>query len=170
MASMKIGITLLGMSIVALAAAPLVSADPPPDNDKGYSLAQGNYTTEADPGWVYFVVDFGGKPADYHDYFGCGIGPDGTVGCDRVPDPYRYPSLAATYPPPGTNQTVATVWEAASYRFSLTPTFSRQVDVLPEGGMLVNGGAKCKRGYQGSMSCRTGEHGFMLKTVSGRNW
>jgi len=161
---------LVGMSVVALSAAPLADAEPPVPYGKDYPLAEGNYTTEADPGWVYFVVDFGGKPSDYHDYFGCGIGPDGRVGCDRVPNPDEYPSLNATYPPPGANQTVATSAEAASYRFSLTPTFSREVDVLPEGRQLENGGAKCRRGYQGSMSCWSGEHGFVLSTVWGENW
>jgi hypothetical protein len=157
------------LSAAALVAAPAAGADPPPDRND-YPLAQGNYTTQADPGWVYFIVEFGGKPADYHDFFGCGVGPDGTVGCDRVPQPDRYPALFVTYPAPGTNQTVATGWEAASYRFSATPTFTRDVDVLPEGRMLVNGGAKCKRGYQGSMSCRTGEHGFVLSMTWGENW
>jgi hypothetical protein len=157
---------LVGMLIVAPAAA----AQPPVPDGKDYPPAEGNYTTEADPGWVYFVVDFGGKPADYHDYFGCGLGPDGAVGCDRVPDPYRYPSLAPTHPPPGANQTVAGADEAGNYRFSLFPTFSRAVDVLPEGRQLVNGVAKCRRGYQGSMSCRSGEHGFVLSTTWGENW
>jgi hypothetical protein len=71
----------------------------------------------------------------------------------------------ATFPPPGTNQTVATAEEAASYRFSLTPTFTREVDLLPEGRQLVNGDAKCARGLQGSMLCETGEHGFLLSYV-----
>ena len=161
---------LIGMSVVALAMTPQAGAEPPVPEGPDYPLAEGNYTTEADPGWVYFVVDFGGKPADHHDYFGCGIGPDGTIGCDRVPNPGAYPSAFATYPPPGANQTVATAAEPASYRFSLTPTFSREVDVLPEGRQLENGGAKCRRGYQGSMSCRTGQHGFVLSTVRGTNW
>jgi hypothetical protein len=168
-ATMRIA-ALVGMSVIALAVTPVAEADPPLPDGPDYPLAAGNYTTEADPGWVYFVVDFGGKPSDYHDFFGCGIGPDGTVGCDRVPDPGRYPSLFATYPPPGANQTAANFGEEASYRFSFTPTFTRDVDVLPEGRQLVNGNAKCRRGLQGSMSCRSGEHGFVLSTVWGENW
>lgn len=161
---------LSGISLVALAMAPGAAADEPPPDGKNYPLAEGNYTAPGDPGWVYFVVDFPMKP-DNHEFFGCGIGPDGTVGCDRVPRPDEYPLMTpVTYPPPGTNQTVATAAEPGSYRFSLTPTFSREVDVLPEGRMLVNGDAKCRRGLQGSMSCRTGAHGFMLSYTSGLNW
>ncbi len=161
---------LIGMSVVVLAMAPVAEAEPPWPGSPDYPLAEGNYTTEEDPGWVYFVVDFPWKPA-IHDYFGCGIGPDGTVGCDRVPNPDQYPGMQpATYPPPGTNQTVATGSEAASYRFSLTPTFSRDVDILPEGRQLVNGNAQCQRGLQGTMSCRTGEHGRLLSYTRGKNW
>jgi hypothetical protein len=147
------------MCVAGLALAPVASAEPPPDL-KDYPLAEGNYAVQADPGWLFFVVDFGGKPVEHHDYFGCGMGPDGTVGCDRVP----------ANPPPGTNQTVASADEPGCYRFSLTPTFSREVDVLPEGRRLENGGAKCQRGYQGSVSCRSGEHGFVLSTTWGENW
>jgi hypothetical protein len=119
---------------------------------------------------VHFVVDFPMKPTS-HEYFGCGIGPDGTVGCDRVPRPDLYPLMTpASYPPAGANQTVATPGEAGSYRFSPTPTFTREVDVLPEGRQLVNAGAACERGLQGSMVCDTGEHGFLLSYVFGDNW
>jgi hypothetical protein len=155
---------LIGMSVVA----PVAGAEPPRFHD--YPLAEGNYTTEDDPGWVYFVIDFPWKP-NFHDYFGCGIGPDGTVGCDRVPHPDQYPGMQpATYPPPGTNQTVATPGEAASYRFSFTPDFTREVDLLPEGRQLVNGNAKCSHGLQGSMHCETGDHGFLLSYARGQNW
>ncbi len=160
---------LTALFVAALGSAPVADADLPPEGPD-YPLAQGNYTTQEDPGWVYFVIDFPWKP-DIHDFFGCGVGPDGTVGCDRVPHPDQYPGMEpATYPSPGTNQTVATGWEAASYRYSVTPTFTRDVDVLPEGRMVVNGDAKCKRGLQGSMSCQTGEHGFRLSYSSGQNW
>ncbi|MBE1550336.1 hypothetical protein GGC64_004376 [Mycobacterium sp. OAS707] len=156
---------------MALAAAPVASADHhgvPHTSD--FPTAEGNYTTDGDPGWVYFVIDEFMKP-DIHDYFGCGIGPDGTVGCDRVPQPDQYPAMQPkTYPPAGTNQTVATPAEAASYRFSLAPTFTREVDILPEGRQLVNGNAKCSHGLQGSMVCETGEHGFLLSYTRGDNW
>jgi hypothetical protein len=148
----------------------MVGAEPPVPYGPDYPLAEGNYTTRQDPGWVYFVVDFPWKPG-IHDFFGCGIGPDGTVGCDRVPHPDQYPLMEPkTYPPPGTNQTAATQSDAASYRFSPIPMFTREVDVLPEGRQLVNGNAQCRRGLQGSMSCQTGEHGFRLSYTSGQNW
>jgi hypothetical protein len=57
-----------------------------------------------------------------------------------------------------------------SYRFSDTPTFTRDVDILPEGRKLVNGDTKCQRGYQYSMSCRTGDHGFIIGAARGMNW
>jgi hypothetical protein len=160
----------VGMSVVTLAMAPVAVAEPPLPGFHDYPLAEGNYTTQGDPGWVYFLVDFFSKPG-IHDYFGCGIGPDGTVGCDRVPTPDKYPGMRlVTYPPPGTNQTVATTGEPASYRFSLTPMFTREVDVLPEGRQLGNGTAKCARGMQGTMHCETGDHGFLLSYARGKNW
>src|SRR5690349_5231565 len=123
-------------------------ADDPPPGFDDYPLADGHYTTDGDPGWVYFVIDEFMTPGT-HDYFGCGMGPDGTVGCDRVPQPDQYPAMQPkTYPPPHTNQTVAAAQEAASYRFSPTATFTREVDVLPEGRMLVNGDVKCAKGLQ----------------------
>jgi hypothetical protein len=49
-------------------------------------------------------------------------------------------------------------------------TFSRDVDILPEGHRLVNGDARCAMGYQGSLSCHTGEHGFAFASIWGENW
>ena len=48
-----------------------------------------------------------------------------------------------------------------------TLTFTRDVDVLPEGHQLRNGDAFCLVGYQGSVSCATGEHGFTNYSVFG---
>jgi hypothetical protein len=143
MGGMKNTSMLVGLTAAALAVAPVASAEAPMPDGKDYPLAEGHYTTEADPGWVFFVVDFGGKPADYHDYFGCGVGPDGTVGCDRAPAPTRYRSLDATYPPAGSNQTVADANEAASYRFSLTPA--------PNAGAATR--VRCRAGRASTASC-----------------
>jgi hypothetical protein len=52
-------------------------------------------------------------------------------------------------------------------RFSDTPTFIRPVDILPEGDRLVNGDARCAKGYQGSLSCHTGEHRFAFASICG---
>jgi hypothetical protein len=135
-----------------------------------YPVADGNYTSAADPGWVYFLSPRGyggqrdGQPVDQ---FGCGIGPDGTVGCDVVPKPMQISDEPPTVVPPGADQTVATPWQPAEYRQSDTLTFTRDVDVLPEGHQLRNGDAFCLVGYQGSVSCTTGEHGFTNFSVFG---
>jgi hypothetical protein len=50
------------------------------------------------------------------------------------------------------------------------PTFTRDIDVLPEGHRLANRNAYCGLGYRGSMTCRTGEHGFAIATIWGENW
>ena len=54
------------------------------------------------------------------------------------------------------------------FRFSATPTCTRDVDILPEGHRLVNGDSRCALGYQGLLTCgrariRPGGH-------LGRNW
>lgn len=142
------------LSAVALCAAPVAVAEPatpePPP------VVDGLYNSPGDPGWVFFLA-----PQSYGG-FGCGIGPDGTVGCDTVPDPVPIGS-GSPQPavPPGANQTVAGPQAAAQYRHSDTPTFTRDVDVLPEGHQLANGNAFCAVGYQGSVSCTTGDHGFV---------
>ena len=102
--------------------------------------------------------------------YGCGIGPDGTIGCDHVPgnpfdnpDAYRCGGLRCPLPPPGTNPTVAGPKQPAEYVYSETPTFTRDgVGDLPEGHRLVNGDAWCSVGYQGSVSCASGDNGFTL--------
>jgi hypothetical protein len=151
---------LIGLFAVAVSVAPVAAAEPPPGNDvvDTYPLGQGHYTTAADPGWIYFKTP--GK-SGYSD--SCGISPNGdTVGCDEVP--YDAPT--------DTNQTVVNSWEPAAYRHSDTPTFTRDVDVLPEGRRLVNGGTSCATGYQGTVHCKTngGEHGFIVSGVYGILW
>lgn len=156
-------------------AAPLGSADScasqPPQT---WPLAAGSYTSPQDSGWIFFRANgFDG---------GCGISPDGTVGCDAVPDrgadgtPIQagQPGPAGSYscegqrcplPPPDANQIVAGPQQPAEYSRSDSPTFTRVVDVLPPGYRLVNGGASCVVGYQGTVSCTTGANGFTLSSL-----
>ena len=69
-----------------------------------YPEAQGHYTSPEDPGWVYFLSPpgYGGsRDGRAVNQFGCGIGPDGTVGCDAVPDSEQISDEPPTvYPPP----------------------------------------------------------------------
>lgn len=134
--------------------APIAGAEP-------YPVAEGNYTSADDPGWVFFL-----SPPGYGN-FGCGIGPDGTVGCDVVPHPVPISDEPPTDVPPDANQTVATPDQPGYYRHADALTFTRAVDVLPEGHQLVNGDASCLVGFQGSVSCTTGEHGFTHYAVFG---
>ena len=140
-----------------------------------WPVPEGNFTSPDDPGWIFFKpfhlpAGYTGPKADAMRsvQYGCGIGPDGTVGCDHVPtDPwggggpgcgdYRCPP-----PPPGTNQTVAGPQQPGEYVRSDTLTFTRDVDDLPEGHRLVNGDAWCAVGFQGSVSCTSGANGFTL--------
>lgn len=134
-----------------------------------WPIAQGDFTSPGDPGWVFFGP------------YGCGIGPDGTIGCDRVPARWPdgtpvqagQPGPPGSYscggsrcplPPPGANQIVAGPQQPAEYAESATPTFTRDVDDLPEGYRLANGDAWCATGYQGSVSCTSGENGFVINT------
>lgn len=145
----------VGLVACLLASAPAAAADPPPDADDidTYPVAQGRFTTPTDFYWVYFRTPDGRS---------CGIGPNGgPVGCDTVP-------LDA---PAETKQTVVNSWGPAEYRGSNTTTFTRDVDVLPEGHRLENWGASCGVGNQGTVTCRTyDEHGFMISTVHGVLW
>jgi hypothetical protein len=145
----------VGSAAYLLAAAPVAAADPPPDADEmaTYPVAQGSYTTSSDFCWVYFKTPDGRS---------CGIGPNGgPVGCDAVP-------LDA---PAQTNQTIVNSWGPAVYRGSNTATFTRDVDVLPEGYRLENWGASCGVGHQGTVTCTTyGAHGFTISAVYGALW
>ena len=96
--------------------------------------------------WIFFIVESGGKPSGYHDQFGCGIGSYGMIGCDRVPDPVQIgldPDLG-----PARRQRYQRVGRNRAARFSDTPTFSRDVDILPEGDRLENGDARSAKGCQ----------------------
>lgn len=152
---MRRSVLLAAAGALLLGATPLAKAQPPPgiDDMDTWPIAQGNYTTPNDFYQVYFKTPDGRA---------CGIGPNGgPVGCDAVP-------LDA---PADTNQTVVNSWGPAEYRHSDTASFTRDVDVLPEGHRLQNWGATCGVGYQGTVTCRTyGEHGFTISSVYGVLW
>lgn len=143
------------IGLFTLGTAPTAAAEPPTgaDDIDSYPLAEGNYSSPTDFYGVFFRT-----PDGRH----CGIGPNGgPVGCDAVP-------IDA---PAGTNQTVVNSGGPASYRRSDTASFTRDVDVLPEGHRLENWGASCGVGYQGTVTCKTyGEHGFILSSTYGVLW
>lgn len=91
---------------------------------------------------------------------------------DRYPiaagqDEGAYGSLS----PGGPNQTYASGATAAEYRQSSTPTFTRDVPVLPAGQRLQTLGATCAVDEQGVVHCQTaGNHGFVLSTDHGVPW
>ncbi len=148
-------IAFAAIGLVTLGAAPMAAAEPPPgayDIDD-YPIAQGNYSSPTDFYGVFFRT-----PDGRH----CGIGPNGgPVGCDAVP-------IDA---PAGANQTVVNSGAPASYRHSDTASFTRDVDVLPEGHRLENWGASCGVGFQGTVTCKTyGAHGFILSSTYGVLW
>ncbi|MGI9163658.1 MAG: hypothetical protein ACR2JI_12170 [Mycobacterium sp.] len=169
-------VAVLGLvSAATVGASPTATAEPA---DPGsWPVAQGDFTTPADPGWIFF------RPMGFEGG-GCGIGPDGTVGCDIVPgrwpdgtpvqagEPgppgfYSCGGRDCPLPPPGTNQTVAGPGEPATYVQSDAQTFTRDVDVLAQGYRVLNGAAWCAVGFQGSVSCSTGDNGFTLTAVGG---
>lgn len=142
--------------------------------EQTWPIAAGNFTSPADSGWVFFKPGFAEG--------GCGISPEGAVGCDAVPARWAdgtpvqagQPGPPGSYscegqrcplPPPGANQIVVSPGEPAAYAQSDTPTYTRDVDVLQPGYRLVNGGATCYVGYQGTVSCSTGANGFTLSSV-----
>jgi len=161
------------------AVGPVVQS-PAPD-DPG-ALAEGDFTTTADPGWIFFQPEgFGGN--------GCGIAPDGTVGCDIVPSRWPdgtpvqagQPGPAGSYscggancplPPPGANQIVTGPEDPAHYAESATATFTRDVDVLVPGYRLVNGAGWCYvgSGSPRSVVCNSGDHGFSVQALGVRFW
>jgi hypothetical protein len=161
--------TLRVMSAVTVATATAVCIATPAAADP-YPEAHGRYTTPDDPGWVYFLSPpgYGGsRDGRAVNQFGCGIGPSGTVGCDAVPDSEQISDEPPTPVPLDANQTIADPQQPARYVHSDTLTFTRDVDVLPEGHQLVNGAAFCLVGYQGSVSCTTGDHGFTHYSIFG---
>ena len=124
----------------------------------GYPLTRGRYSTAGDGGWTFFKTPNG---------WGCGIGPNGVVGCDTVPGGAPTPDNTFPGAPSGTSQTVASSSEPGRYVHSDTPTFTRDVDTLPPGRRLENRGAACGVGYQGTVGCETGEHGFTVTGLYG---
>jgi hypothetical protein len=143
-----------GVLGLALTTAPQAGADPPPVEDiHSYPIAKGSYTTSQDFYFVFFKTPDGRS---------CGIGPNGgPVGCDAVPSDA----------PPDTNQTVVNSWAPAEYRHSDTASFTRDVDVLPEGQRLENWGATCAVVHQGTVHCETyNSHGFLLTSTYGELW
>lgn len=147
--------TAVGLVAHLFAAAPVVAAEPPPgaDDIDDYPVAQGSYTTPTDFYFVYFKTPDGRS---------CGIGPNGgPVGCDAVPKDA----------PTETNQTIVNSWGPAEYSHSDTASFTRDVDVLPEGYRLENWGSSCGVGHQGTVHCKTyNEHGFVISGVYGVLW
>lgn len=141
-----------------------------------WPLAQGDFTSASDPGWMFFT----GRAGTAH----CGIGPDGTVGCDHVPPrnadgtPVQpgQPGPPGSYscggrdcplPPAGANQLVAAPQQAGHWAVSPAPTFTRPVAELPAGYRLVNGDAWCYQGYQGTITCTSGANGFVIDSYGG---
>ena len=135
--------------LAAATGAPLPADAPFGRGVENYPLGRGRYTTTDDVGWVFFKTEAGQA---------CGIGPSGTVaGCDNV-------TMDA---PDGTNQTVVTDSAVAGYVYSATPTFTRNVDILPAGRRLENGSATCNVGYQGTVGCTIGDHKFVIASTYG---
>ena len=134
---------------------PVDSNDRVHSDIEGYSPARGRYTTADDPGWVFFKTEnIKGVPSEF-----CGIGPNGTLaGCDLVP---------GKDVPEGMNQTVVEAGTPAHYARSDTPSFTRDVDVLPQGHRLDHGQASCGRGYQGTIHCVIGDHSFVVSSDYG---
>lgn len=180
-ATLKGPVLLAAAAATALCLVPTASADDPANAP---TVDKSAYTTPDSPGWVYFrAYGAGGQ--------GCGISPDGTVGCDitvaRNADgtvvQWGQPGPAGFYscnlpgqqqfycplPPPGTNQVVADPQNPARYVSSGTATFTRNVPVLPEGYRLVNGNAWCyvSGSSPGGITCRTGGNGFHWSAAGG---
>lgn len=142
-----------GVGMLALSLAPAGAA--PDDDIDIYPLAEGSYTNYGSSYfyWIYFRTPDGRS---------CGIAPNGgPVGCDAVP----------ADAPPGTNQTVATSWSPAAYKYSDTPTFTRDFPVLPAGRRVQTLGGACAVDYEGAVHCQTGgNHGFILSVDHGTLW
>ncbi len=175
----------VALTAAALAHAPVATAAPgdlSADPDTWPVADTAPYTNADDPGWVFFV------PGGFAR--GCGIAPDGTVGCDivirrnadgTVTDDYGIPGPPGFYacgedlsrcphPPLGANQVVAGPGEPARYVETSAPTFTRNVDVLQPGYRLVNGGSSCyvSAASPGGINCRTATGtGFLWSSWGG---
>lgn len=153
-----------------------------PADPATWPVADGDFTSPGDPGWVFFTPQgFEGR--------GCGIGPDGLIGCDIVPS--RWPdgtpvqaglegppgsySCGDGYcplPPPDADRIIAGPQQRAEYVTSGTQTFTRDVGELSPGYRVVNGGAACYvgSGSPRSVVCDSGEHGFSVQAVGVSFW
>lgn len=149
-------LTFLWVTVLSVGIAGVAHAEPPPGADAGddFPLATGRYSSPSDFYWVFFKTPDGRT---------CGIGPNGgPIGCDAVP-------MDA---PAGANQTVIEAGGVpAAYRHTDVASFTRNVDVLPEGYRLENWGSSCAVGYQGTVTCKGyGHHGFIVSSVYGVLW
>lgn len=139
------------------------------DDPSTWPVADGNFTSPGDPGWIFF------KPTGFDG--GCGIGPDGTVGCDIVPGSWAgQPGHPGSYdcegqrcplPPPGATQTVVSSQAPAGYIQSGSRSFTRDVGILPLGHRLINGNAWCSLSEQATIRCVSGANGFTLNSTYG---
>ncbi|MBP2452605.1 hypothetical protein [Mycolicibacterium lutetiense] len=144
----------VGLSLLApLPTAAALPSPPGVAEIDGYPIAEGNYSSPTDFYGLFFRTPDGRF---------CGIRPNrGPVGCDAVPGDA----------PAGTNQTFVESGAPASYRYSGTASFTRDVDVLPPGSRLENWGASCGVVDESTVICKTsGRHGFSLDPASGVLW
>ncbi len=156
-------LTVMAISAAPASAAPADGNGPPAEDLDRYPIAagqdEGAYGSLSPGGsnfwgyWLYFKTPDGRS---------CGLAPNsGPIGCDAVPADAS----------PGANQTYASGATAAEYRQSSTPTFTRDVPVLPAGQRLQTLGATCAVDEQGVVHCQTaGNHGFVLSTDHGVLW
>ncbi|GAA5066868.1 hypothetical protein [Nocardia callitridis] len=78
---------------------------------------------------------------------------NGPVGCDAV----------AADAPEGTNQVRATITDPAQFVTTSRPNFTHpEAKLLPEGHKITLENTICGVGFQGTVDCQVGEHGFVL--------
>lgn len=180
-AIVKLAPLFCAVAATAVLLAPAASAD---DAGSAPAVDASAYTEADAPGWVFFR-------AYREDGQGCGISPDGMVGCDitveRSADgtveswgapvtsgsypcnPPGQQNLYCPVPPPGANQVVADSQNPARYVTSDSTTFTRDAKVLPAGYRLVNGNAWCyiSTASPGGITCKTGDNEFLWSSWGG---
>ncbi|MFJ1456525.1 hypothetical protein [Nocardia sp. N2S4-5] len=122
------------------------------DLDRLTPVDIGEYRTDS--------TEFGGVFFRTPDGRACAIhGDNGPAGCDAVP-------MDA---PEGTNQVRVTSTEVARYVVSAAPIFTSPggAKVLPEGHRLTLENTTCGVGFQGTVSCEAGAHGFTIAATYG---